>query len=322
MAKVLISDPLPERLVTICRSMLPKDVCCEAVPDMQLQTFADLAVDAEILLVAHRRIDADLLAYAPNLKLIQRLGLGYDNIIFKDTKAAGIPAAFTPGANADSVAEHAIMHMLVAIRRFADGERATRANKWSELEMAAEGIGDIVGSTIGLIGMGSIGKAVAERLIPFKAKEVLYYKRNRLDVAEEEQLKLRYVPLNDLLSQSQIVSLHTPLSDETLHMIGDNELASMPKGSFIINVSRGGLIDEAALSRVIKSGHIAGAGLDNIENEKDGGNPFVDLPQVLVTPHNAGATKQGVHAILKRACENIIRVLEGQPPIDLIPSSY
>jgi len=302
--------------------MLPKDVICEAVPDMELKTFADLAVDADILLVAHRHIDANLLAHAPNLRLVQRLGLGYENVVVEDTKAAGIPAAFTPGANADSVAEHALMHMLVAIRRFADGERATRANKWTELEMAAAGIGDIVGSSIGLIGMGYIGKAVAERLIAFKPKEVLYYKRNRLDVAEEERLKLNYRSLSELLSQSQIVSLHTPLSDETRHMISDNELASMPEGSLIINVSRGGLIDESALRRAIERGHIAGAGLDNIEHEKDGGNPFVDLPQVLVTPHTAGPSKEGLNAILKRACENVIRVLEGQSPLDLIPGSY
>ena len=170
--------------------------------------------------------------------------------------------------------------------------------------------------------MGYIGQAVAERLIPFKPEEVLYHKRNRLDKAEEDRLKLSHVPLNQLLTRSQIVSIHTPLTNETKYIIGDDELAKMPRGAFIINVSRGGLIDEAALRRAIKSGHIAGAGLDNIEHEKDGGNPFVDLPQVLVTPHTAGPTRQGLKAIFKRACDNVIRVLDGQPPVDLIPGSY
>jgi phosphoglycerate dehydrogenase-like enzyme len=321
MAKVLVSEPLPAPVVKLCRSMLSDEVVLEVVPDFELQTFAKMAVDADILLVGHRRVDTELLSYAPSLQLVQRAGLGHENIIVSDTNTAGIPAAYTPGANADSVAEHAIMHMLIALRRFADGERATRINQWPMGKMAEEGIGDIVGSTIGLIGMGHIGIAVVERLLPFKPKQILYYKRNRLDSVDEKRLSLTYVSLGELLSRSQIVSLHTPLTDETYHMISDNEFATMPKGSFIINVSRGGLIDEDALRRAIETGQISGAGLDNIEQEEDGGNPFVDLPQVLVTPHMAGPSKQGLYEILSRACANINLVLDGHSPIDLIPGS-
>lgn len=320
MTKILSTDPLPQALIDMCQRMLPDDVVFEAVPDFELQTFANMAVDAEILVVGHRTVDTQLLAHAPAVRFIQRGGLGHENIMIEDTNAAGIPAAYTPGANAGAVAEHAIMHMLVAVRRFADGERATRNNKWPGLEMAAEGIGDIAGSTIGLIGFGYIGQAVAERLIAF-GPEMIYNTRNQLDRATEERLQVTYVPLPELLARSTIVSLHTPLTDETRYMIGDEELAAMPQGSYIINVSRGGLVDEAALRRSILSGHLAGAGLDNIEKEEAGGNPFTDLPQVLITPHTAGPSKRGLHSILERAFANITLVLEGKPPEDLIPGS-
>ena len=320
MTKILCTDPLPQALIELCKTMLPDDVIFEVVPDFELSTFACMAGDAEILMVVHRRIDAELLAYAPRVRFIQRSGLGHENIIVEDTNAAGIPAAYTPGANAGAVAEHAIMHMLVAVRRFADGERAARANTWPNLDMAAQGIGDIARTTIGFIGMGSIGQAVAERLIAF-GPQMIYYRRNRLDPAAEERLHLTYVSLPELLARSRIVSLHTPLTEDTYHMIGDKELAAMPQGSFLINVSRGGLIDEAALRRAIESGHLAGAGLDTIEKEEAGGNPFTDLPQVLVTPHTAGPSKRGMDAILERAFANVVRVVEGNDPIDLVPGS-
>lgn len=321
MTKVLFIDPLPEALIELCRSMLADDIALEVVPDHELTTFAKMAEDAEILVVGHRKIDAELLSHAPNVRFIQRAGLGHETIIIEDTNAAGIPAAYTPGANAGAVAEHIIMHMLIAVRRFADGERAARANTWPSLEMAGEGIGDIAGTTIGMIGLGAIGQAVAERLIAFGPKKMIYHKRNRLDAATEERLRVSYASLPELLAQSQIVSLHTPLTDETYHMIGDEEFAAMPKGSFIINAARGGLIDEAALRRAIESGHLAGAGLDTVEHEEAGGNPFTDLPQVLITPHTAGPSKRGLDSILERTFANVTRVLEGKSPIDLIPGS-
>jgi phosphoglycerate dehydrogenase-like enzyme len=320
MVNVLCTDPLPQALIKTCENKLPDGAIFEVVPDGELSTFASMAGDAEILIVAHRRIDAELLANAPKVRFIQRAGLGHENIIVKDTNAAGIPAAYTPGANAGAVAEHTIMHMLIAARRFADGERAARANTFPNLEMAAEGIGDIAGATIGFIGMGYSGQAVAERLIAF-GPQMIYYKRNRLDLATEQRLHLSYVSLSELLARSKIVSLHTPLTEETHHMIGDEELAAMQQGSFLINVSRGGLIDEGALRRAIESGHLAGAGLDTVQKEEAGGNPFTDLPQVLVTPHTAGPSKRGLDAILERTFANVERVMKGNDPIDLVPGS-
>lgn len=320
MAKVLFTEPLPQGLIDAVQSQLPEGAQLVAVPTLDLQDFARLAADAEILLVGHRHIDAELLALAPRVRLIQRCGLGYDNIDVEAVLQAGIPAAYTPGANAGAVAEHTLMLMLALVKRFQAAEQATRANEWPQLEMIQAGIGDLHGATIGLIGLGSIGRAVAERLAVFGPR-LVYHTRRRLDPASEARLQVTHRPLNEMLAESQIVSLHLPLNDDTHHMISDEQFALMPAGSFLVNTSRGGLVDEAALRRAIESGHLAGAGLDAIVQEKAGGNPFTDLPQVVVTPHTAGGSQYGLNAIIQRSIDNINRVLAGEPPKDLIPET-
>jgi phosphoglycerate dehydrogenase-like enzyme len=298
--------------------MLADGVSFEAVPSLDIQDFARLADKADVLFVIHRHIDAQLLALAPRARLIQRNSIGYENIDLEAATAAGIPVAYTPGANAGAVAEHTIMLMLVLTKRFVTAEQATRSGRWPQMELAQAGIGDLAGSTIGLVGLGHTGRAVAERLTAFGSR-LVYHTRHRADAAVEEKCQATYTSLPELLASSQIVSLHLPLSEATHHFIGDEQLARMPRGSFLINVSRGGLVDEAALRRAIESGHLAGAGLDTVEQEGEGGNPFADLPQVIVTPHTAGPSRRGIDALLQRSFANINRVLTGASPIDLVP---
>jgi phosphoglycerate dehydrogenase-like enzyme len=320
MPKVLVTEPVAPALMPTVQRLLPPDVRLEAVPTLSDDDFARHAADAEVLLVIHRRIDTRLLAMAPRVRFIQRSGIGYDNIVVADVRAAGIPAAYTPGANADTVAEHAIMLMLVLLKRFVQEEKSTRDGQWQPLEFAAMGMGDITGGTVGLVGLGHVGRAVAARLGAFGAK-ILYTAHHHVDASLEQRLQAAYVPLPELLAASNIVSLHVPLTDETRHLIGDEQLALMPKGSYLINVSRGAIIDEGALRRAIESGHLAGAGLDVIEHEVAGGNSFADLPQVIVTPHTAGVSRRGMESISRKACANIVRFLAGEPPVDLIPGT-
>jgi phosphoglycerate dehydrogenase-like enzyme len=319
-SKIVCTDPLPPALVDTCRRMAPDGVAFEAVPTWDEEDFARLAADADALLVIHRQVDARLLALAPRARLIQRSGVGYENIDLEAAAAAGIPVAYAPGANAGAVAEHAIMLMLVLVKRFLAAEQATRGGRWPQMELAQAGIGDLAGATVGLVGLGHIGRAVAERLVAFGSR-IAYYARHRVDAATEARCRATYMPLPELLSSSQIVSLHLPLSEATYHLIGEEQLVLMPRGSILINVSRGGLVDEAALRRAIESGHLAGAGLDTIEHEGEEGNPFTDLPQVVVTPHVAGPTRRGIDAMLQRSFANINRVLMGEPPLDLVPGT-
>lgn len=293
MAKVLCTDPLPQMFVDMCQALLPGGVDFAAVPTMEEQAFARMAGDAEVLFVLHRRIDAPLLALAPNIRLIQRNGIGYENIDLVAAKAAGIPVSYTPGANAGAVAEHTILLMLAVIKRFVAAEQGARSGGWPMLELVQAGIGDLAGATVGLVGLGHMGRAVAERLQPFGTK-IVYYARRRVDPAIESRLQTTYLPLPELLAASQIVSLHVPLTAETHHLLGDAQFALMQRGSYMVNIARGGLVDEAALRRAIESGHLAGAALDTVQREEPGGNPFTDLPQVIVTPHTAGPSRRGV----------------------------
>ena len=320
MSKVLCTDPLPQEIVALCESMLPNSVEFAAVPSLESDDFGRMAADAEFLLVGHRQVDDALLAMAPNLRLIQRVGLGYENIDIEAVVRAGVPAAYTPDANSVAVAEHAIMLMLVLVKRFTTAEAATRAGGWPMMEMVADGIGDLDETTIGLVGLGNIGQAVAERLLPFGPR-LLYHARNRVDPTTEDRLGVSYRSLPELLESSQIVSLHLPVTEATRHIMGDEQFVRMPAGSFLVNVSRGALVDEDALRRAILRGHLAGAGLDTVEREEAGGNPFTDLPQVIVTPHTSGPTQRGLHAILERSIANIVRMLAGESIADPIPGT-
>ncbi len=320
MPKVLCTDPLPQPFINIGQRMLPNGVRFEAVPTLSTEDFARLAADADVLFVLHRPIDAALLALAPRVRLIQRNGVGYENVDLDAAAAAGIPVAYTPGANAEAVAEHALLLMLALVKRFVAAEQSTRSGDWSPMEFAQAGIGDLAGATVGLVGFGHTGRAVAKRLHAFGSR-LVYHTRRRVDPALEQQYGATYLPLSELLATSQIVSLHLPLSQATHRLIGDEQLALMPRGSFLVNVSRGGLVDEAALRRAVERGHLAGAGLDTIQREEAGGNPFTDLPQVIVTPHTAGSSGRGVNGLVQRSFANIKRVLAGEPPLDLVPGT-
>ena len=227
-------------------------------------------------------------------------------------------AAYTPGANAVAVAEHTILLMLALLKRFPAAESATRQGGWPTLELFQAGLGDLANATVGLVGFGSIGRAVAQRLTPF-GSHLSYTARHAVDPATEQQFDVRYASLDDLLASSTIVSFHVPLTADTRRLIGETELAKMPAGSFLVNTSRGEVIDETALHRAIENGKLGGAALDVLTNERPGGNPFVDLPQVIVTPHIAGGSRAAVERAIQMALANIMRYLRGEPVHDLVP---
>jgi D-3-phosphoglycerate dehydrogenase len=227
-------------------------------------------------------------------------------------------AAYTPGANAVAVAEHTILLMLVLLKRFMAAESAARQGGWPTAELIQAGLGDLANATVGLVGFGYIGRAVAERLAPFGSR-LLYTARHVVDQAVEQQLRVRFASLDDLLASSTIVSLHLPLSEASRGLIGETELAKMQQGALLINTSRGEILDEMALRRALVSGKLAGAALDVLSDEASGGNTFADLPQVIVTPHIAGGTRAGVERAMQMAIANVARFLRGEPVLGSIP---
>ena len=318
MSRILLIDPLPPPLVERMRPMFPSGAGLDIVSTLSEEELARHATETEILLVINRKVDAHLLSILPRVRFVQRVGVGYDNLDLEALKAAGVVAAYTPGSNAIAVAEHTILLMLALLKRFVAAESASRQGGWPTMELFQAGLGELANTTVGLVGFGSIGRAVAQRLSPF-GSHLLYTTRQAADPATEQQFGVRYASLDDLLASSMIVSLHVPLTEATRNLIGEAELAKMRAGAFLVNTSRGEVIDEAALHRAIESGKLGGAGLDVLYNERPGGNPFAGMPQGIVTPHIAGGSRAAVERAIQMALANIARYLRGEPLLDLIP---
>ncbi len=314
--KVLLVDPALAMLVPRFVAQLPDDVEVAAVTTFETDEFARLAIDATILVNARRTIDTDAMRLAPAARLIQQIGAGIDPVDLDAAAAAGIAVAYNPGVNTTGAAEHTVMLMLALLKGLHVSEIQTRAGGFAPAPIIARGIDDLADATVGLVGMGRIGLAVAQRVAPFGA-QIVYHARRPVPEAGE-RFGARYLPLDALLRTSTIVSLHVPLVPDTQGLIGATELASMPKGSYLINTGRGGLVDAAALRDAIERGHLAGAGIDVIEREADGINPFADLPQVIVTPHLGGASRNSLSGTVDRCTANIRRFITGEPLADQV----
>jgi phosphoglycerate dehydrogenase-like enzyme len=317
MVKVLLADPALANLADRFAERLPQDVTIAAVTSFDEAEFREAAADATILVDARRPIGATELAMAPRLRFVQMIGAGTDPLDLAALAKAGVVAAYNPGVNRTGAAEHTIMLMLALIKRLPASERLTRAGAFAPGEIIARGIDDLADATVGIVGMGHIGRAVAERLVAFGSRIVYHARRPVAEV--EERFGATRLPLDELLRSSNIITLHIPLTQETHHLIGAAEMAAMPDGSWLVNVGRGGLVDEIALRSSITSGHLAGAALDVLEHETDGTNPFADVPDAIVTPHLGGGSRNSISATIERSTGNIRRFLAGEPLHDEVP---
>jgi D-3-phosphoglycerate dehydrogenase len=253
-------------------------------------------------------IDREALATADSLRVIARYGAGVDRIDLDAARKKGIIVTNTPGANAISVAELAIALMLSVARRIPEADRVTKAGGWSRLQGLA-----LEGRTVGLIGLGAIGKAVARRLQAFDCRILAY--DPYVDAAYALADDITLLPLDDLLPQSDIVSLHVPALPVTRGMVNADFLARMKPGAILINTARGELVDEAALLISLTSGHLRGAGLDAFAVEPPGeDNPLFALPQIVVTPHTGAHTDSATNAMGWGALRNLLAALRGENP--------
>ncbi len=262
-------------------------------------------------------IRTELYGAAKQLKLIQLLSAGYDSADIHAAREAGIAVANNGGANAVAVSEHALLLMLAVSRQLVRQHRLVRNGQWRGDQTPR--LFELRGKTLGIIGLGSIGKKVAHLGNAF-GMQITYFDIARLDEAQEDALNVRFRLLNELLAQSDYVSLHVPLNPSTHHLIDAQALALMKPGAFLINTARGPVIDEQALIHALKEEQIAGAGLDVFDDEPPpAGNELFDLDNVVLTAHMAGPTFESHTARLRNAFDNVQRVQRGEAPLWVIP---
>lgn len=264
--------------------------------------------DAQVLISGTEPVTARVLAAAPSLRGISKHGVGYENIDLDAARARGIPVAIAGGAIADSVADMAFALLLALARQVPQGDASVKAGQWKRF------LGpEMRGKALGIIGLGQIGKEVARRAKGFGLR--LLATDSYPDAAFAAAWGVKYVPLDDLLTRSDFVSLHAPVTPETRRLIGAAQLARMKPSALLVNTARGELIDEAALYDALATGRLGGAALDVFTQEPPSDSPLLGLPNFVAAPHSAGQTPEGLRRMGEITAENALRVLRGQKPL-------
>jgi D-3-phosphoglycerate dehydrogenase len=286
---------------------------CELVPNTlgrspNEEELLAQVVDADIIISGTEPLTARVIAAAPRLKGIAKHGVGYENIDLDAAKARGVPVALAGGAIADSVADMAWALLLALVRLVPQSDRAVRAGKWPR----PVGV-ELRGKTLGVIGTGQIGKGVCRRATGFGMRVVAY------DPFPDERFArswgVTYLPLDELLGQADVISLHAPVTAETRGLIGTRALALMRSGAYLVNTARGELVDEAALAHALAVGQLAGAASDVFVKEPPGDSPLLALENFIATPHSAAMTHDGLRKLGEATAENALRMLRGEEPL-------
>jgi glyoxylate reductase len=314
--KVLVTREIPEAGLSLLDGF-DVSVLFERPPERDELLEAVRGVSG-ILSTATEKIDGEVMdAAGEDLRVVANMAVGYDNIDVEAAKERGIVVTNTPGVLDETTADVAFMLMLAAARRLGEGERLLRAGRWEWWgPKQLRGV-DVWGKRLGIVGMGRIGQAVARRGRGF-GMEILYHNRSRREDAERE-LGARYLELEDLLRESDFVSIHTPLTAETRHLIGERKLGLMRPTAVIVNTSRGPVVDEGALADALESERIFAAGLDVYEEEPKVHPKLLELENVVLAPHIGSASIETRDKMATLAAENVRAVLSGQPartPVD------
>ena len=286
----------------------------------QLDAQAEVMQDAVAALVTDGRFDVELARLCPRLKLVQTTSAGFDGIDVASLNRMGIQVANNYGGNAPAVAEHTIGLMVSIVRKLVLQFESTRSGDWYGTIGRDEWTRpyEIAGKTVGIVGMGHIGRQVARRLQGWDCS-IVYYDPIEPPAELVEQLALTALSTDELLRESDIVTLHTMLNAQTRGMIGTRELRMMKPTAVVINTCRGGVVDEAALIRALRDGEIAGAALDVFEQEptpRD--NPLLTMGNVVVTPHMAGVSVEAFPRNAGFGLQNIARVIRGEEPLSVV----
>jgi D-3-phosphoglycerate dehydrogenase len=282
-------------------------------PDAEAQM--KLLPGADFIITGTQPMTKAMFAAAPRLRLVQKWGIGVDKIDLEAARRAGVPVTITFGANAGPVSELAVGLMLAVYRKLPLVDAKLRQGVWLKSEMRSVCY-QISGKRVGLFGFGNIGRTVAHRLRGFDA-DVTYFDLKRADPPTEKGLRARYVPFDELIAKSDILSVHVPLDASTRHAIDGRVLERMKDGAILVNTARGGIVDEKALYQALVAGKLRGAGLDVFEKEPPApDNPLLCLEQVALSPHIGGGVFDNVDYVARRAFGNMRAILEGRSPAE------
>lgn len=309
--KILLTNHYEGKPAEIIKSAVPDGFELEMLESVSQQELEGKVKEADYLLVSGRlKINRTVLENAQNIKMIQRTGVGLDSIDLEYIRNHDVPFYVNKGVNAQSVAEHTILLMLASLRNLVEINENTKRGIWKK---QAQGVctHELCGKTVGLIGMGAIGRKVAGMLKAFGA-EVLYNDVSKMKQEDENTLGIKFSTREEIIEKSDVISLHCPLTDDTRHMINDRAVNKMKNGVILINTARGGLIDEAALINGIKNGKIAGAGIDVYEKEPVDNSEVLNLQNVITTPHIGGVTYDSFYQMMYQAMRNIEMFDKGQ----------
>lgn len=301
---VLFHYQAPPALARRLAALAAEGLAIRGVAPGDEQALTAALPETEVLWHVLDPVDAAFIAAAPKLKLIQKWGVGLNTIDLAAASARGIKVANMPGTNSRAVAEHTLLLMLACLRRLHAVEGGLRQGRWAPPPEAMAGLGEIAGKRVGLVGMGAVPRCLAPILQAMGAEPVYWSRTEKADAPA------RYLKLHELLSTSDIVSLHLPLSDATSGLV---DIRQLKPGAILINTARGGLIDEPALIEALESGRLAAAGLDVFAQEPIAANhPLLTLSNVTATPHLAWLTGETLERSLAIAVENTRRLAKGR----------
>ncbi len=319
MAKsILVSNVLPKEAL----DLIPKDIAVDFNdsdrPLPKAQLIARVQDKDGLICQIVSVIDEGVLAAAPTLKVIANVAVGFNNIDVAAARRRGVVVTNTPDVLTETTADFAWTLLMAAARRVVEADHFARSGQWQRWQWDLLWGADVHGKTLGIVGFGRIGRAVARRASGFDMR-VLYHDAVRADAAVERELRATSVSLDTLLSEADFVTLHTNLTPETRHLVNERTLRQMKKTAVLVNAARGPIVDEAALVRALGEGWIAAAGLDVFEEEPKIHPGLQPLANVVLAPHIASATGDTRLAMATLAVRNCLAVLDGKPPLTPVP---
>ncbi|MEK6620700.1 MAG: D-glycerate dehydrogenase [Chloroflexota bacterium] len=318
MTRIVVIRPVAEEALAMLRPRAEVVVAPGEPPVPTKEEVRALVRDADIVYtLAANPLDGEAIRGAAKLRMIATMSTGYDNIDVAAARERGIPVTYAPGILDETTADAAFGLLIAAARRFGEAERFLRAGKyrgWTPFMFLGL---DIHHATLGIVGMGRVGRQVARRAKGFEMR-IIYHDARRDEPAERE-LGAEWLGFEELLPQADIVSVHTPLLPETRHLIDAAALRKMKRTAILINTSRGPVVDERALAEALRDGVIAGAGLDVYEREPQVEPLLLELENVVLLPHIASASERTRTRMAVRAAENILAFMDGRPLLDPVP---
>ncbi|SDQ10094.1 2-hydroxyacid dehydrogenase [Actinopolyspora saharensis] len=314
-ARTVVTRWIPDSAVQLLESVGEVRLCSQNRAMTPEELAEEISGADAVVSMLHDRVDGAMLdAAGPSLRVVANVAVGYDNVDVPALDSRGVLLTNTPGVLTDATADLAFGLLLMCTRRLGEGERLIRSRTpwaWHFSFMLGSGL---QGKRLGIVGFGQIGRAVARRARAF-GMEIVYTGRNRADERAESEVGAEYLPMEELLESSDVVSLHCPLTSETRHLVDGSALARMKSSAVLLNTSRGPVVDERALARALREGAIAGAGLDVFENEPEVEPELLELDNVALAPHLGSATTETRTAMAMLAARNVVGVLDGGGPV-------